>query len=268
MDNSRRSDSPFDLELEELEKEYGLKLEDYDVECPSEEEMMRTIEAIRPYVPVKENRWRSFAENSSTLLKNSYQEIFYFSRLFWLLNVLFLVLGTLAVFAAEQDPYVTMLLLAPLPTITGLFEIMKSKLTGMAELELSFKYSLLEIILSRMLIIGGFNVLINLIATVALSILAQDVWAGKLLLYWMIPFTVVTAISLLIANRLRHMHTVTASLVVWLGAGVVLSNSEVIEKIESVPAGVYVMFIIAASILIIFQAGRLYKRGMNYEFNH
>lgn len=267
MDN-RRSDSPFDLELEELEKEFGVKLDDYDVEYPSEEEMMRTIEAIRPYVPVKENRWRSFAENSKSLLNNAYQEIFYFSPLFWIVNVLFLVIGTLAVLVAEQDPYVAMLLLAPLPTITGLFEILKSKFTGMAELELSFKYSLQEIILSRMIIIGGFNVVINLIATVALSILAQEVWAGKLLLYWMIPFTVVTAISLLIANRLRHMHTVTASLVVWLGAGVVLSNTEVIEKIESVPAGVYVLFMIAASILIILQAGRLYKRGINYEFNH
>ncbi|WP_456274713.1 hypothetical protein [Bacillus sp. AK031] len=268
MDNSRKNDSQFDLELEELERELGFKLDDYDVEYPSEAEMMRTIEAVRPFVPVKENRWKSFAENIMPLLKNAYQEIFYFSPLFWILNTLFLFICTYAVFLADQDPYVTLMLFAPLPTITGLFEILKSRLTGMAELELSFKFNLQEIILSKMIIIGGFNSGINLMAMAALSIFSEDVWAGKLLLYWMTPFTVITAISLLIANRVRHMHAVTATLLVWLVSGVFLSSEEVIGKIESVPAGVYLLVITTAIILIILQAGRLYKGGVNYELNH
>jgi hypothetical protein len=268
MDNSRKNDTQFDLEFEELEKDLGFKLDDYDVEYPSEAEMMRTIEAIRPFVPEKENRWKSFKENIVPLIKNSYQEAFYFNPLFWILNSLFLFICIYAVFIAEQDPYVTLMFFAPLPTITGLFEILKSRLTGMAELELSFKFNLQEIIFSKMIIIGGFNIGINLVAMVVLSIFAGDVWAGKLLLYWMTPFTVITGISFLIANRVRHIHAVTATLVVWLGAGVFLSNEKVIEKVESVHAAVYVLVIISAIIFIILQAGRFYKWGADYELNH
>ncbi|EDL66544.1 hypothetical protein [Bacillus sp. SG-1] len=268
MDSSRKNDPQFDLELEELEKELGFRLDDYDVEYPSEAEMMRTIEAVRPFVPVKENRWKSIAETSIPIFKNAYQEIFYFSPLFWILNSLFLVICMYAVFIADQDPYVTLMLFAPLPTITGLFEILKSRLTGMAELELSFKFNLQEIILSKMIIIGTFNIGINMMAMAVLSIFTPNVWAGKLLLYWMTPFTVITLISFLLANRLRNMHAVTATLVVWLGTGVFLSSEEVSGKMESIPAGVYLLIIITAIILIFMQAGRLYKRGVNYELNH
>jgi hypothetical protein len=268
MDSSRRNDAPFDMELENLEKEIGFKLDDYDVEYPSEDEMIRTIQAIRPFVPATENRWKSMWENVWSVMKISYQELFYFSPFFWVLNGLFLSICMYAVFAAGQDPYVSLMLFAPLPSITGLFEILKSRMTGMAELELSFRYSLQEIILSRLFIIGGFNLGMNLIATGALSVFAADIWAGKLLLYWMTPFTIITGISFLIANRIRHVHAITATLAVWLGAGVILSNTVIIEKIEAVPAAVYVLGILTAFIFIILQASRLYKKGVRYEFNH
>ncbi|RIW28700.1 hypothetical protein D3H55_21235 [Bacillus salacetis] len=268
MDSSRRNDKQFDVELDNLEKEIGFKLDEYDVEYPSEAEMMRTIEAVRPFVPVKENRWKGFSKNVQSLMKKSYQEVFYFSPLFWILNLLFLSICLSAVTIADQNPYAALMLFAPLPTITGLFEILKSRQSGMAELELSFKYSLQEIILSKMFIIGGFNIGINLIATAALSVFAEDAGMGKLLLYWMTPFTVITGISFLIASRLRHLHAVTAALVIWIGSGVMLSNTAVIEKLEAVPAAVYVLVILAAVVCTALQANRLYKRGVNYEFNH
>ncbi|XXM70810.1 hypothetical protein ACQ0QQ_13940 [Lysinibacillus sphaericus] len=269
MDNSSRNDdTQLDLELEELEKELRFKLGDYDVEYPSETEMMKTIEAIRPFVPEKEDRWKSYSENIMPLIKNTYREIFYFSPLFWILNSLFLFICSCAVLIADQDPYVTLMLFAPLPTFTGLFEILKSRRTGMAELELSYKFNLQEIILSKMMIIGVFNIGINLIAMVVLSILLPDIWVGKMLLYWMTPFTVMTGISFLFASRVRHVHTVTSTLVVWLGAGLFLSSEEVIEKVESIPAAVYGLVIIAAISFIILQAFRFYKRGAEYEFNH
>ncbi|BCB04036.1 hypothetical protein [Bacillus sp. KH172YL63] len=269
MDNIRKNDdTQLELELEELEKELGFKLDDYDVEYPSEAEMMRTIEMIKPYVPEKEDRWKTYTENILAFMKYSFQGIFYFSPLFWIVNSLFLAICSFSVLMADQDPYVTLMLLAPLPTMTGLFEILKSRFTGMEELELSFRFSLQELILSKMLIIGVFNVGINLVAMVILSIFAGDVWAGKMLLYWMTPFTVITGISFLFVNRARHMHAVTATLVVWLGIGVFLSNEEVIDKVESISAAVYVLVIIAAFGLVTLQAARFYKRSADYELNH
>ncbi|MFP3360282.1 hypothetical protein R0K17_23490, partial [Planococcus sp. SIMBA_143] len=74
--------------------------------------MMNTIEAIRPFVPQKEKRRKSYTKIIMPFIKNSYQEIFYFSPLFWLVNCLFLFICSYAVFIADQDPYVTLMLLA------------------------------------------------------------------------------------------------------------------------------------------------------------
>lgn len=268
MSINKKDDVRFDSDIDDLEKEWGFSLDEYDVEYPSEAEMMKTIDSIRPFVPVKENRWKLFADNIASIMKLSWQEVFYFGHLFWALNSLFLLICLSAVIISDQNPYIALMLLAPLPTIIGLFEVLKSRNAGMAELELSCKYSLQEVILSKMVVIGAFNIVINLIATTVLSSFSGDVLAGKLLLYWMTPFTVMTFISFLIANRLRHLYAVTATLVIWLGIGVFLSTEEIITKIEIVPVFVYCLVIAAGFISIVLQAGRLYKRGVKYEFNH
>lgn len=268
MSNRKINDSNDDCELEELEKELGSILDEYHVEYPSETEMMRTIDAIRPHVPVKENIWRTFLDNITSIFKHSMQEVFYISPVFWILNSLFLLTGIAAVFISEQSPYAIIMILAPIPTITGLLEVFKSRNGNMAELEMSFKFNLQEVILSKMIVIGGFNVIINLLVTLSISYFYQDIWLSKLMLYWITPFTVITATCFVIVNRIRHTYAVTAGLVIWIGFGSLVSQTQVIERLENVPVPIYVLVIVLAALLIIFQMKQLYKRGVTFEFNH
>ncbi|WP_075619892.1 hypothetical protein [Paenisporosarcina indica] len=255
-------------ELEELEKELGFMLDEYDVEYPSESEMMRTINAIRPHVPIKLNKRKVIFENISSIMKHSYQEVFNISSLFWVLNSLFLFLGLVAVFAMEQSPYAILMLFAPIPTITGLLEVLKSRNAGMAELEMSLKFSLQEIILSKLVVVGGFNLIINMIFTFSISNFYQEIWIWKLMLYWITPFTVITAVSLLIVNRIRNSYSITAVLVSWIGIGMLLNQTQFVNKIDNMPATIFILITVSAAGFIIFQMKQMYIRGLTYELNH
>lgn len=265
LENNYRIDENVDMELLELENEVFADFKEYDVEFPSEEEMMSTIEAIRPHVPKR----KSFFKPVTDLVKHSGQEIFRISPLFWGANGLLVVISLLAFFTVEHlDPYFTIMILAPLPTIAGVLELMRSKNSGMLELELSLKYSWQELLLARMLVVGGFNVMVNIGLTAVLSFVVADVWFGKMTLYWLTPFTLLTAVSLVIISRFRRLHIVSATLVGWGGIGMVMSQTTLFERLETVPSYVFVLVIVAASIFSLCKMMWIYKRGISYEFNH
>ncbi|WP_010283166.1 hypothetical protein [Bacillus timonensis] len=265
--NEKQNDS-FDDDIFQLEPEIGMFLDEYDVEFPSEAEIMMSIEAMRPYVPSKEKKWEAFVAGVSTVLRHSTREVFYFSSLFWGLNVLFLLLGVSSALIYEIDPYLIMLYVAPLPTIIGLIEVFRSSNTEMAELEMSFKFSLQEIILSRMVVVGTFNIALNVLLTISFAILLPEVMIGKLILYWATPFTMIAAIMLVVASRFRRAYSLTGGLILWTGAVIAISQQEVIERIETISVLGYILVTIAAAIFIIVKMMNIYKRGISYEINN
>jgi hypothetical protein len=267
--NDRQTDKfEIDDEILEWEQELGMSLDEFDVEFPSESEIMMTVDALRPHVPRKENKWETLVASVSTVMKHSTREVFYFSPLFWGLNLLFLLIGVTSTLFYEVDPYLIMLYVAPLPTFIGLIEVFKSGNTEMAELEMSFRFSLQEIILSRMVVVGAFNITLNILLTISFAVLIPEVMIGKLILYWATPFTIIAAIMLVVASKFRGAYTLTGGLVVWTAVAVFLAQQDVMERIETVSAVVYILVTVAATIFILIKMSRIYKRGISYEFNH
>ncbi|MDM5317267.1 hypothetical protein QUF49_14755 [Fictibacillus sp. b24] len=262
------SDSEMDNEIEFLELELEDVLDEYDVEFPTEDEIMMTINAIRPYVPVKENKWSSALQSVVDITKHAYKEVFYMSSLFWIANGLLFLVALSGVLLSEINPYVMMMTLAPIPTITGLIEVIKSRNEGMAELEMSYKHSFQEILLSKMLVVGSFNLGLNVLLTISLELLSHELMVSKLMLYWLTPFTCVTALSLLLVTRFRKIYAVTVGIVIWLGASTLLAQPLMIKRMESAPVEIFVALIAVAAIVGLFQAANIYKRGVTFEINH
>ncbi|MFS0861951.1 hypothetical protein [Fredinandcohnia sp. 179-A 10B2 NHS] len=268
----RPIESKFDIEMDrelvELEQEIEFMLDEYDVEFPSEVEMMVTIEAMRPYVPKNENKWKNVYGRVETILQHSAREVFYITPLFWLLNGLFLVVCIGAVILTEADPYLVALLFAPLPTITGLLEVLKSKNNGMAELELSLKYNLEELILSKLVIIGGFNLVLNVVLTACISAIYPEIWIGKMALYWITPFTVISAVSLFVVTSTRQSYIFTGGIVVWISVGILVGQTDALEMIERLPSVIFIVVSVISMIYVVAKMNSIYKRGISYEFNH
>ncbi|MCC3358569.1 hypothetical protein [Bacillus sp. REN16] len=266
--NNKGQNDKFDDEIFEWEQELGMSLDEFDVEFPNESEIMMTIDAMRPYVPTKESKWATLVASVSNVLQHSTREVFYFSALFWGLNLLFLLLGVLSVVFYKIDPYVMMLYVAPLPTILGFIEVFKSTNTEMAELEMSFKFSLQEIIFSRMVVVGAFNIILNVFLTISFAILLPEVMIGKFILFWVSPLTVIAAIMLVVATKYRGGYTVTGGLVLWTVAVIAITQQDVIERIETISALAYILVTVAATIFIVVKMINIYKRGISYEFNN
>ena len=255
-----------DEDLRELEREVGVVLDAYDVEYPSDTEIAMTIDAIRPYVPIKTNKWKLAFTGIASIINQALREIFYVSSTFWILNGVLLIVGLAVVDLSDKSPYLVLMLLAPVPTLTGVLEVLKSRNTEMAELELSFKNSLQEIIISRMAVIGVFNMLFNIISTIGISYLDEGIWIWKLILYWITPFTVITALSFVLVSKFRHVSAVTIGITVWIGFGIVTSQSDFVEKIESIPAIYYAGIAVTAIIFVIVQIRRFYIKGISFEW--
>ncbi|KZE69091.1 hypothetical protein AWM68_02165 [Fictibacillus phosphorivorans] len=262
------SDSEIDNEIEFLELELEDMLNEYDVEFPTEDEIMMTINAIRPHVPIKENKWIRALHSLVDITKHAYKEVFYMSSLFWTLNGLLFLIALSGILLSDINPYIMMMTLAPIPTITGLIEVIKSKNTGMAELEMSYKYSFQEILLSKMLVVGSFNLGLNVLLTASLALVSHELMVSKLLLYWLTPFTCVTALSLLLVTRFRKIYAVTVGIVIWLGISMAFAQPLMIKRMESAPVEIFVALIGVAAIVGLFQAAKIYKRGVTFEINH
>jgi hypothetical protein len=267
-DDNTIYDMDMDEELKQFEQSLKCRLDEYDVEYPSEVEIMMTIDAIRPYVPNKENKSETLYSSISSIMNQALNEVFFIRPIFWILNGIFLLAGLTAVFLSDKNPYQMIMFLAPIPTITGLFEVVKSRNTAMDELEMSFKYNLQEIILSKMLVIGGFNFFMNMIFIFTVSMHYQEIWVWELMMYCAAPFTVITALSLVIVSRFRSVSAVTMSLAVWILIGGLMSQMNIGNKIESISPVLYILITLLASIFIMAQIKRICQRGVHYEFNH
>jgi uncharacterized membrane protein YiaA len=262
----KNNDRDADEELQAAERKIGLALDVYDVEYPSESEIATTIDAIRPYVPMKTNQWKTTYAGMSSIMKQTLREVLYISPIFWIINGVLLLIGLAAVVLSDKSPYLVLMMLAPLPTLTGVLEVLKSRNAEMAELEMSFKYSLQEIILSKMAVIGVFNLLINIMFTIGISYFDEGIWIWKLILYWVTPFTVITALSFVLVSRYRHIYAATAGLIVWIGFGIAISQSHLVEKIESIPAIGYAGVAVAATLFVIMQIRTIYTRGVRCDW--
>ncbi len=267
-DDNTIYDMYMDEELKQFDQSLKGRLDEYDVEYPSEVELMMTIDAIRPYVPNKENKNRTLYSGIFSIMNQALNEVFFIRPIFWILNGVFLLAGLTVLFLSEKNPYLMIMFLAPIPTITGLFEVIKGRNTAMDELEMSFKFNLQEIILSKMLVVGGFNFLMNMIYILMITTRYQEIWIWELMIYWAAPFTVITALSLVIVSRFRSVSAVTMSLTVWILMGGLMSQINIVNKIESISPVFYILITLLASIFIIAQIKRICQRGVHYELNH
>lgn len=264
----KRDETEIENEILELEKELELSLHMYDVEFPSEEELLTTIEKLRPFVPTRKKRMALFHEGTNNLLKRSMNEVFYISPLFWIANSLLLLISVIGTIWTKENPYHLMLVLAPLPTITGLIEVLKSRNEGMEELEMSFAFSFQEIILAKMLVIGVFNLGINIVTTFILSLTFPDIFVGKLLLFWITPFTILTALAFLLIRVLRNVYVITGAIILWIACSTVIGYTSLLEKMEHVPVGIYFVMIIVAAAITLKKMYQLYKGEKVYEAIH
>lgn len=188
------------LDISQKEMEQFIDVfNDYSVEYPTQNEIDQCIENLRIYVPKKKSLLQIFEK----LLSRGQIEISYINKLYWIISILvFLITFKLAI-NMSINPYKVIMSISPIPLLLGLIEVFKGKENNMLELELSFKISGKEIIISRIIIIGIFNIILNTVMSLLFFKSGIDVELLKINILWIVPFVWINLITFIIAKNIR-----------------------------------------------------------------
>jgi hypothetical protein len=250
------------IEMEELEQE----LNQYLVKYPDEHHVNATIDTLRQYVPEKSKQTVSHLERFVTLIKRSGTEITLINPSYWIISSLLFIVGYLITSQSAYHPLLTLLILAPLPFVLGLIEVFKGREQGVLEMEMTCKFSAHEIMLSRLFLIGVFNVTLNTMLMISFVPLFDAVSIWQMLMTWFTPLTIFAAIALSLSMKFRGVVFVTIFLVLWSGFCIfTISNQVWIQTLLNLSISFHLLFSCLGIVLLALQVKQLMKKYSSYE---
>ncbi|RNA67118.1 hypothetical protein [Alteribacter keqinensis] len=246
------------------DKELKEELDQFLVKYPDEEQIDATISTLRQYVPQK-GRVRSM-ERLHALVKRSAAEVSLISPAYWVLSVLLFVLGYAMTTVSTDAPLTMFIVLGSLPFIIGVSEVVKGREQGMLEMEMSCRHSSHEVMLSRLFIIGAYNVLLNGVLIIGFVPVNARVSLWEMILVSLTAFTIFAAVSLAVLSRLRGRNAPITIISIWFVTMVALaSNYTWIEKYVHGSLLFQGAVLVTGVGLFLMQAKQLAKRFSTFE---
>lgn len=218
-------DDKFEDLLEEDLKEIENFLDSYIVPEVNEYKIEATIDVLRDYMPVTERKHKvNLYPNVKSSLELIKLNLTFVSKLYWMLSLLLVLLGTIITVKFEFNIYETAISIAPIPILLGVFELIKGRDESVWEIELSYKYSLREILLSKIIIIGVFSIGIGLIISILLTNTYSSVNILKMIVLWLIPIFLTSSVSLVIVSIYRSINSIAICLSIWILSIILMNN--------------------------------------------
>ncbi len=219
---------------------------DYTIEYPAQDEIEQCIENLRVYVPKK----KSLSEEFQKLLNRGQIEISYINKFYWIITILIFLITFKVSINMNINPYKVVMLISPIPLLLGFIEIFKGKENNMLELELSFKISGKEMIVSRIIVIGIFNIILNTVMSLLFFKTGLDIQLLKVNIFWMVPFVWVNFIAFIIAKNIRSYYASLGAISFWiLVVSTLFKNKYFVEKLMYMDMCVYISIAIAGTCL-------------------
>ncbi|KLU62376.1 hypothetical protein CEB3_c12370 [Peptococcaceae bacterium CEB3] len=272
LDKGLGQDSGQDLDLE-LAGLPGL-LRKYSVPVPNEAAVDATIQELRQYVPAKRNFYRMQWENFTGIVRLSALDLDYMSKSYWLISAAIFILGYIIITGTVHNPYLCLIALAPMPFILGMIEVFKGREQGVLEIELSCRITPQQVMLSKLLLIGLYNIALNTVLSVALSLFHPGLILWQITLSWLTPLAVVSSLTLWLAQHIRGGYAVTAVLGLWLSATLSLSTQPMVaDRLMHLNLMIYGLAIMISALWLGIQLKKMmsrysYERSGIYEFDY
>ncbi|MCL5981025.1 MAG: hypothetical protein M1571_00610 [Firmicutes bacterium] len=229
----------------------------YNISAVPHQQIERTVESLRQYVPKKQSLWNRQAERLADVLSTARQDAPFFSWGYWLAGIVLFSVGYWIITAADSHVYAIMLLIAPIPFILGLLELFKGRDTGMTEMEMSCKLSLREVILARVVVIGAYGVLLNTLLSVFIYYSQPGAYLWQLTLIWLTPFTFISAIALYIAQKVKSGYAVAFFLVTWTAAIILVQMAGFMVFLQTVNTWAHLLITFFSVIVLIYETCKM-----------
>ena len=156
----------------------------------------------------------------------------------------------------------------PFIALAGITEIARSASYNMAELEMSCRYTLSDIVLARLLILGCANMAVFAAVMASLRMLG-NIEMPRLGAYLLVPFLLTSALSLFVLNRLRSKESVY--ICGGISCFVSILNALLSSQYRTAFSGEYTAFWGAAVfVLLLWTSGeiiKLIRKTEEYQWN-
>lgn len=263
------NDVEFDNLIDEDLKEIELFLDSYMVKKVDDEKIENTIDVLREYIPKQAEEGiaiklkQSLIGNIKSIINLVQFNISLVSKSYWILSLVLILLGVIATKKFNFNIYSSAIIMSPIPILLGIFELIKGKEENVWELELSYKYSLKETLLCKIVIILIFSILISLIMTVTLYNTNCEISLLKMIKLSLIPMFVTSAISLVIVSLYRNSNSIGVCVAIWMIQAATI-DEKTIENILTIDNLTIIFTLIVSIILTIYASKLFYKMSVNY----
>lgn len=263
------NDIEFDNLIDEDLKEIELFLDSYMVKKVDDEKIENTIDALREYIPKQAEEGiaiklkQSLIGNIKSIINLAQFNISLVSKSYWIISLVLILLGVIATKKFNFNIYSSAIIMSPIPILLGIFELIKGKEENVWELELSYKYSLKETLLCKIVIILIFSILISLIMTVTLYNTNCEISLLKMIKLSLIPMFVTSAISLVIVSLYRNSNSIGVCVAIWMIQAATI-DEKTIENILTIDNLTIIFTLIVSIILTIYASKLFYKMSVNY----
>lgn len=263
------NDVAFDNLIDEDLKEIELFLDSYMVKKVDDEKIENTIDLLREYIPKQAEEGiaiklkQSLIGNIKSIINLAQFNISLVSKSYWIISLVLILLGVIATKKFNFNIYSSAIIMSPIPILLGIFELIKGKEENVWELELSYKYSLKETLLCKIVIILIFSILISLIMTVTLYNTNCEISLLKMIKLSLIPMFVTSAISLIIVSLYRNSNSIGVCVAIWMIQAATI-DEKTIENILTIDNLTIIFTLIVSIILTIYASKLFYKMSVNY----
>ncbi|RDY26315.1 hypothetical protein CHL78_014130 [Romboutsia weinsteinii] len=254
-------------DLEDIEN----YLDNYVVKSVDKQKVDSTIDVLRSYMPVKHEE--KVNEQIKICSSNNMQSISKLVKLqmgvtnksYWLVSLMLILYGVISIKNINIDLTICSSIIAPIPILLGMVEFIRGRDENVWELELSYKYSLREMILAKSIIIISISMCISLIMSVISVNVYSQVNLLKVICVWLIPMCTIASISLLIVSVYKSINSIALCIAVWiLGVTTVVAARipEVVINISNVSM-LMILGVCMASMILSLRV--FYKNCIDYK---
>ncbi|KAB2867504.1 MAG: hypothetical protein F9K46_00190 [Anaerolineae bacterium] len=137
----------------------------------------------------------------------------------WVASALVILIGTfvtLVSYRPDTDTFAPLVILAPIMAAVGVGLLYDAEYEIQLEIEDATPTGILRILLARLMLIFGFNLILTLGGSVILAIARAEISLGPLILAWLLPMTFLSSVAFLMSVVLRSTaFSVVVSLLLW-----------------------------------------------------
>jgi len=279
-ENQNKKKHTTEFEMEEF-NEIAPYLDQYAVEFPSEMEIDQTIRTLEAYMPGQVDQMNEHLQPSPgrafiELLQVVRGEVAIFHRSYWVICALLLIIGFWLGGHSKIDPYMSGIVMVPVPFILGLLEVFKGRDQGLMEMELTCKITSQQLMLTRLIVVLSANMAFVLLLMLAISGGTGGSISWSVIALWYAQLMVAAGASLWLAMRVRGGTAVSIFLVGWFGLiWLILSDPRFISLVHSIQTPVLIMLAICGILLLISQIRQMSRkytsqteRGYSFDIDH